>query len=79
MTSLKQPTEYFHFRLKIQLDLPCIYKENDDKRIICQTVKNILQVEMDVEDLYIVSCRASGGGTMLMSDQGHIYAAGVNR
>ena len=37
------------------------------------------QVEVDVEDLYIVSCRASGGGTMLMSDQGHIYAAGVNR
>ena len=32
-----------------------------------------------MEDLYIVSCRASGGGTMLLSDQGHVYAAGVNR
>ena len=41
--------------------------------------QNWPQVEIDVEDLYIVSCRASGGGTMLMSDQGHIYAAGVNR
>ena len=26
-----------------------------------------------------MSCRASGGGTMLLSDQGHVYAAGVNR
>ncbi len=37
------------------------------------------KVSINTDELYIVSCRASGNGTMLISDQGQIYSSGGNR
>lgn len=37
------------------------------------------QVKIDTEEVYVVNCKASGNGTILLTDGGQLYASGYNR